>query len=65
MDLHRALEKRVADFLDKEDAVIFNMGYATNSTSINALIGKVLLLSARTRCTNNNLTLPLLGWSDY
>jgi serine palmitoyltransferase len=40
MDLHRALEKRVADFLDKEDAVIFNMGYATNSTSINALIGK-------------------------
>jgi serine palmitoyltransferase len=41
MDLHRKLELRMADFLGKEDAIIFNMGYATNSTSISALIGKV------------------------
>jgi serine palmitoyltransferase len=40
MDLHRKLEQRMAEFLGKEDAVIFNMGYATNSTSIAALIGK-------------------------
>jgi serine palmitoyltransferase len=40
MDLHRKLELRMADFLGKEDAIIFNMGYATNSTSISALIGK-------------------------
>jgi len=40
MDLHRKLELRMADFLGKEDAIVFNMGYATNSTSISALIGK-------------------------
>lgn len=40
MDLHRRLEKRMAEFVGKEDAIVFNMGYATNSTSIAALIGK-------------------------
>jgi serine palmitoyltransferase len=40
VDLHRELERRVADFIGHEDALIFDMGYATNSTSIPALIGK-------------------------
>jgi serine palmitoyltransferase len=39
--LHTELEKTVAKYLDKDDAVIFGMGFATNSTSIPALIGKV------------------------
>jgi serine palmitoyltransferase len=38
--LHAQLEKKVAQFVGKEDAIIFDMGYATNSTSIPSLIGK-------------------------
>ncbi|KAH8043250.1 serine C-palmitoyltransferase [Aureococcus anophagefferens] len=32
--LHRTLEERVAAFVGKEDAVVFNMGYGTNSTTV-------------------------------
>ena len=38
--LHRTLEERVAAFVGKEDAVVFNMGYGTNSTTVPALVGK-------------------------
>lgn len=38
--LHAQLEQKIAQFVGKEDAVIFDMGYATNSTSIPAIIGK-------------------------
>ena len=31
--LHRQLEAKVATFVGKEDAVVFNMGYGTNSTT--------------------------------
>jgi serine palmitoyltransferase len=34
------LEKTVAQYLSKEDAIIFGMGFATNSTAIPAIIGK-------------------------
>lgn len=37
--LHKQLEKTVAEFVGKEDAFIFNMGYGTNSTVIPALMG--------------------------
>lgn len=38
--LHLDLERTVADFLGKEDAMVFGMGFATNSTNIPALVGK-------------------------
>jgi serine palmitoyltransferase len=39
MDIHSDLERRVANFVGKEDAIVFSMGYATNSTSLPALAG--------------------------
>lgn len=39
-ELHVELEKQVARFLSKEDAMIFGMGFGTNSTGVPALIGK-------------------------
>ena len=38
--LHRQLEAKVATFVGKEDAVVFNMGYGTNSTTVPALVGR-------------------------
>lgn len=39
-DVHRNLEKKIASFVGKEDALIFDMGFATNATTIPALVGK-------------------------
>jgi len=38
--LHQQVEKLVAGFLKKEDALIFGMGFGTNSTGIPSIIGK-------------------------
>ncbi|KAF1741714.1 hypothetical protein MXB_1654 [Myxobolus squamalis] len=38
MDIHKLLDKTVAEFLGKEDAICFPMGFATNSGSIQALL---------------------------
>lgn len=38
--LHKEAERRVAEFIGKEAAMIFGMGYATNSTTMPALCGK-------------------------
>jgi serine palmitoyltransferase len=38
--LHRELERTVADFLGKEDALVLNMGFNTNATTIPALVGR-------------------------
>ncbi|KAL0014634.1 hypothetical protein SO802_001703 [Lithocarpus litseifolius] len=38
--LHKELEKHVANFLGKQDAIVFGMGYVTNSAILPALIGK-------------------------
>ena len=50
--LHLKLEREVADFLGKEDAIVMGMGFATNSTLIPAVVcdefgssKKVLILS--------------------
>jgi len=40
MRVHEDLCKEVAEFVGKEDAMIFAMGYATNSTTLPALVGK-------------------------
>jgi serine palmitoyltransferase len=42
--LHRQLEKTVAEFLGKEDALCLNMGYNTNASTIPALVGRGDLL---------------------
>lgn len=38
--IHQECEKLVARYLNKEDAIIFGMGYATNSTNLPNLVGK-------------------------
>lgn len=40
-EIHRELEKLVARFVGQEDAMVVNMGFATNSTTIPALVQKV------------------------
>ena len=40
-EIHRELEKLVARFVKQEDAMVVNMGFATNSTTIPALVQKV------------------------
>lgn len=41
LPVHHQLETLVADFVGKEAALTFGMGYATNSATIPALVGKV------------------------
>lgn len=41
LDIHRSLERKVAKFVGKEDSIIVSMGFATNSTTIPALVSKV------------------------
>jgi serine palmitoyltransferase len=38
--LHRQVEETVANFLGKEDALVLNMGFNTNATTIPALVGR-------------------------
>lgn len=42
--IHVELEKEVAKYIGKEAAIVFGMGYATNSVVIPALVGKGCLL---------------------
>jgi len=41
--LHVELEALVAEFLGAEDAITYGMGFATNSASIPALCGELVL----------------------
>lgn len=43
LDKHKELEDLVAKFLNVEAAMVFGMGFATNSMNIPALVGKVRL----------------------
>jgi serine palmitoyltransferase len=38
--LHRDVEALAARFVGKEDAIVFGMGYATNSTSLAGIVGR-------------------------
>ena len=60
-DLQLLTEERVASFLGCEAAVVFSMGFATNSTTIPALVGEVLLsnLSTILFFQMSTITLPL------
>lgn len=42
--IHRELERTVAKFVGKEDAICFGMGFATNSTVLPALVSKGCLI---------------------
>ena len=42
--LHRHLERTVAEFVGKPDAITFSMGYGTNATALPALLGKGTLV---------------------
>lgn len=42
--VHLQLEKTIAAFLGKEEAITFGMGFATNSTILPALVGKGCLV---------------------
>nr|DBA27092.1 TPA: hypothetical protein GDO54_011271 [Pyxicephalus adspersus] len=44
LDKHQELEDLVADFHNVEAAMVFSMGFATNSTNIPALVGKGCLI---------------------
>jgi len=39
----RELECAIARFVGKQDAIVFGMGFATNSTNMRALVSKVRL----------------------
>ena len=41
LDIHKQLEAQVARFVGKPAALVFGMGFATNSMNIPALMGKV------------------------
>lgn len=41
VNIHEEMERVVANFVGKEAAMIVSMGFATNSTTIPALVGKV------------------------
>lgn len=43
--LHKELEKQVANFVGKQDAIVFGIGYVTNSAILPVLIGKVRICS--------------------
>jgi len=55
--LHAELEKLVAEFIGVESAVVFGMGFATNSMNIPALVGKV--------CTDASACIPVLAFQLY
>lgn len=44
LDIHRRLEEQVARFVGKPDALIFSMGFATNSTMLPAFLGTGCLI---------------------
>lgn len=45
LDKHKELESLVAKFLNVEAAMVFGMGFATNSMNIPALVGKVRIVN--------------------
>lgn len=54
LDIHKELERMVAKFVGKPAALVFGMGFATNSMNIPALVGKVqyiMLCTHRMSCS--------------
>ena len=40
LDLHTRIEARIAEFMEREDAIVFSSGYVTNLATISALVGR-------------------------
>lgn len=52
LDIHKRLEAQLARFVGKPAALVFGMGFATNSMNIPALMGKVRATEVtRSKCT--------------
>ncbi|KAL3233676.1 Serine palmitoyltransferase 2 [Nakaseomyces bracarensis] len=61
-DLHRLTEELVADFVGKEDAMIFSMGYGTNANFFNAFLdSKCLVISDELNHTSIRTGVRLSG----
>lgn len=61
--LHEELEKLTARFLGVEDAIVFGMGFATNSLNIPSIVGVgCLVLSDEKNHASLILGLRLSGW---
>eukprot|EP01118_Nematostelium_gracile_P007868 TRINITY_DN2580_c0_g1_i2.p1 TRINITY_DN2580_c0_g1~~TRINITY_DN2580_c0_g1_i2.p1 ORF type:complete len:530 (+),score=138.74 TRINITY_DN2580_c0_g1_i2:131-1720(+) len=71
-DLHKQLENEIASFVGKQDALIFGMGYATNSTNIPLLAGPGTLIisdslnhaSLVVGCRGSGATLEIFRHND-
>lgn len=48
--VHVELEECVAKFVGKQSAIVFGMGYVTNSSIIPVLIGKVYIICMHACC---------------
>lgn len=40
LDLHARMEQRIADFMGREDAIVFATGYVTNLATVSTLVGR-------------------------
>ncbi len=40
LDLHTRMEKRIADFMGREDAIVYPTGYVTNLATVSTLVGR-------------------------
>ena len=61
-DLHRLTERLVADFVGKEDCMIFSMGYGTNANFFNAFLdSKCLVISDELNHTSIRTGVRLSG----
>ncbi len=40
LDLHTRMEKRIADFMGREDAIVYATGYVTNLATVSTLVGR-------------------------
>ena len=40
LDIHRQLEKEIADFVGQEDAILFSSGFGANAGLLRAILGK-------------------------
>ncbi|CCF57266.1 hypothetical protein KAFR_0C02730 [Kazachstania africana CBS 2517] len=61
-DLHRYTEQLIADFIGKEDSMIFSMGYGTNANFFNAFLdSKCLVISDELNHTSIRTGVRLSG----
>jgi serine palmitoyltransferase len=60
--LHEELEQIIAKFVGKPAAMVYGMGFATNSTTIPVLVGKVgiaILISVSSYASSRNISRSL------